>query len=784
MRGWFRGRERATPQPDLEVVETIGRVGRLIAAELDLSSLVKAVIDAATLLSGATFGAFFYHVVDPNGVRSTLYALSGAPREAFETFPIPTNSAVFAPILRGESVVRIDDVVNDRRYGKIPPHFGMPRGHLPVASFLGVPVVGRAGEVLGALVFGHSERGMFTERHERLVVTLAAHAASAVENARRFQAAERARSAAEAAERRAALLADAGTVVASALDVETVLQRLTALAVPSMGDWCAAFLRQRDHSVRCVAFQHRDAAKTAEGLRYFTAQPFDLVGVGKVLRTGEPEIAGNLTGDETLGHGSVLTVPLVLDGVGQGALSFGRAERGAYDADDRSLAEGLASRAALAVQSAQRYQDTQAAYRTAERARWQAALLAEVSRLFAASLDVDATLDALIRLLVPTLADWAVVHLARRDGSLRLIGPAAADATLAEAAHHGVLPADRGVAGSAMAVVRDGAPLLVADVSREWLERTIGDPAALALVRRLGPRSLVIVPLVARGRTLGALTLVARTPGRRYGEAELICAEEIGRRAGLAVDTARLYRRMERAKAEAEDATRAKDEFLAVLSHELRTPINAISGSLQLVGDGAGPGTPAGRALDTVQRNVRVLRRLVADLLDVSAIVAGTLTLATTPCDLAPLIEQTIESAGPEAEASGVALKADLEPHVMVNADSVRFRQVVGNLLANAIKFTPAGGVVTVSLQRGPHRASIVVADTGPGIPRDALPGIFDRFHQAERPVSGGPSHPLGLGLGLAIVKHLVELHGGTVRAENHPSGTGATFTVELPTTA
>jgi GAF domain-containing protein len=574
----------------------------------------------------------------------------------------------------------------------------MPRGHLPVASFLGVPVVGRAGEVLGALVFGHSERGMFTERHERLVVMLAAHAASAVENARRFQATERARSAAEAAERRATLLADAGTIVAGALDVETVLQRVTALAVPPMGDWCAAFLRQRDHSVRCVAFQHRDAAKAAEGLRDFTAQPFDLVGVGKVLRTGEPEIAGNLTGAETLGHGSVLTVPLVLDGVVQGALSFGRAERGAYDADDRPLAEDLASRAALAVQSAQRYQDTQAAYRTAERARGQAALLAEASRLFAASPDVDATLEALIRLLVPALADWAVVHLARRDGSLQLIGPAA-DATRAEATRHGVLPMERGLASPAMAVVRDGVPVLVADVSREWLERTIGDPVSLASLRRHGPRSLVIVPLVARGRTLGALTLVALTAGRRYGEADLILAEEIGRRAGLAVDTARRYRRMERAKAEAEDALR-----------------------------------------------------------EVSAVVAGTLTLETSPCDLASLIEQTIESLGQEAEASGVALKADLEPHVTVDADIVRFRQVIGNLLTHAITRTPAGGVVTVTLKRGPRRASIVVADTGR---RSAEPG-----------------------LGLAIAKHLVELHGGTVRTEPHASGTGAAFTVDLPTIA
>ena len=784
MRGWFRGRDRAAAQPDIDVVETIGRVGQLIAAELDLPSLVKAVVDAATLLSGAAFGAFFYHVVDPNGVRSTLYALSSAPREAFEKFPIPTNSAVFAPIFRGESVVRVGDVTKDSRYGKIPPHFGMPRGHLPVASFLGVPVVARSGEVLGALVFGHPEREMFTEHHERLVVMLAAHAASAVENARRFQETERARTAAEAARERTVLLADAGTALAGALDAETVLHRLTALVVPRMSDWCAVFLRQRDHSVRCVAFQHRDPAKASEGLHYFAAQPFDLVGVGKVLRTGESEITGNLTGDDALGHGSVLTVPLSIDGLVQGALSFGRAERGAYDAEDRTLAEGLAARGALAVQSAQRYQDAQAARDKAERARWQAAFLSDVSRLFASSLDYDATLDALIRQLVPTLADWAVLQIAQRDGSLRRIGPAYADASLAplaESARRLALPVERAVSSSAASTVRAGHPLLVAEVSREWLERTIDDPAYLAFVLRLDPRSLMVVPLVARGRTLGALTLVALASGRRYGEADLIFAEEIGRRAGLAIDNARLYRQMERAKADAEGANRAKDEFLAVLSHELRTPLNAINGWIQLVGDGALQGPPAGRALDTVQRNVNVLRRLIEDLLDVSAIIAGKLTLDTTPCDLASVIEQTIESLGQEAEAHGVALKADLQPRVVAEVDLVRLRQVIGNLLANAIKFTPAGGVVSVSLTRGARWASIVVADTGPGISRDALPHVFDRFRQGD---GGRTGRPGGLGLGLAIVKHLVELHGGTVRAENRGAGHGAAFTVEIPTIA
>jgi signal transduction histidine kinase len=250
---------------------------------------------------------------------------------------------------------------------------------------------------------------------------------------------------------------------------------------------------------------------------------------------------------------------------------------------------------------------------------------------------------------------------------------------------------------------------------------------------------------------------------------------------GLAIDNARLYRQIEKARAEAEDANRAKDEFLAVLSHELRTPLNAVAGWIHLLSEGTLQSAQAGRAIETVRRNVGVLRRLIEDLLDVSAIIAGKLPLEPSPCELASLIEQTVETMAREAEVKGVGLKADLEPAVVVEADAVRIRQVVGNLLSNAIKFTPAGGTVTVSLRRADGKASIVVSDTGPGIPRDVLPHVFDRFRQGDG--SSTRQHG-GLGLGLAIVKHLVELHGGTVRAEPPREARGATFVVELPTVA
>ena len=180
----------ATLQEDGATLEIINHVGRLLTAELDLATLVQAVTDAATALTGARFGAFFYNAHDERGEYYTLYSIAGAPREAFEQFPLPRNTALFGPTFSGEGTVRIADVREDERFGQNPPHYGMPLGHLPVVSYLAVPVMARAGEVLGGLFFGHPEPDIFDERAERFAVGLAAQAAVAVENARLYQQAQ------------------------------------------------------------------------------------------------------------------------------------------------------------------------------------------------------------------------------------------------------------------------------------------------------------------------------------------------------------------------------------------------------------------------------------------------------------------------------------------------------------------------------------------------------------------------------------------------------------------
>ncbi|HEU0078383.1 MAG TPA: ATP-binding protein, partial [Longimicrobiaceae bacterium] len=186
---------------EAKLVETLHRIGQSLAAELDLETVVQDVTDAATELTGAQFGAFFYNVVNEAGEAYTLFTISGAPREAFSRFPMPRATEVFAPTFHGDGVVRSDDITRDPRYGRMAPHHGMPPGHLPVTSYLAVPVVSHGGSVLGGLFFGHAEPAMFTERHERLAVGIAGWAAVAMDNARLFQAEQHARAEAERANR-------------------------------------------------------------------------------------------------------------------------------------------------------------------------------------------------------------------------------------------------------------------------------------------------------------------------------------------------------------------------------------------------------------------------------------------------------------------------------------------------------------------------------------------------------------------------------------------------------
>ncbi|MFP5285639.1 MAG: response regulator [Thermoanaerobaculia bacterium] len=244
-------------------------------------------------------------------------------------------------------------------------------------------------------------------------------------------------------------------------------------------------------------------------------------------------------------------------------------------------------------------------------------------------------------------------------------------------------------------------------------------------------------------------------------------------------ERARLLAAEREARAAAEAAGMMKDEFLATLSHELRTPLNAIVGWVRLLRSGSLDPEKTVRALETIERNANSQARLIEDLLDVSAIISGKMGLELRPIRLAPVLEAALDAVRPAAESKSVRLERSFGPEAdLVQGDPDRLQQVVWNLLANAVKFTPEGGVVRTTLEQWGGRVRIVVSDTGRGIDPAFLPFVFEPFRQADGSLTR--SHG-GLGLGLAIVRRLVELHGGTVSADSPGPGGGATFIVEIP---
>ncbi len=255
--------------------------------------------------------------------------------------------------------------------------------------------------------------------------------------------------------------------------------------------------------------------------------------------------------------------------------------------------------------------------------------------------------------------------------------------------------------------------------------------------------------------------------------------QEIADRKRAESERAEMLARAQAAQAEAEEANRLKDEFLATVSHELRAPLNAMLGWVTLAREGGLDEASKERALETVERNARTQKKLVDDLLDVSSIITSNLSLDLEPTDLASVIETAVESVRPTAEAKGVSLRTDLAPMAdLFQLDPNRFQQVIWNLVHNAVKFTPSGGAMKVRLRPVNRQAEIEVIDTGIGIAPEFLPFVFDRFRQADGSITRRHG---GLGLGLAIVRSLVEMHGGTVDVESAGLGQGATFRVRLP---
>ena len=311
------------------------------------------------------------------------------------------------------------------------------------------------------------------------------------------------------------------------------------------------------------------------------------------------------------------------------------------------------------------------------------------------------------------------------------------------------------------------------------VESALDSDSPLALpLKAIGVRAYASHPLIVGDRVLGTLGLGTRARDR-FTPGELHIMRVISDQVAVALERSRLVIALEKRAEALAQTNRVKDEFLAVLSHELRSPLNPILGWTSLLKKGKLNPAQQAKALETIERNAKLQVQLIADLLDISRIMQGKLTLAATSVSLAFVISSALETVRLAAEAKNIQISLELDATVApISGDATRLQQVVWNLLTNAVKFTPSGGQITVELQQLDQLAQIRVRDTGLGIDPDFLPHVFEYFRQAD---STSTRKFGGLGLGLAIVQQIVEMHGGTIEVASLGENQGATFTVQLP---
>jgi signal transduction histidine kinase len=432
-------------------------------------------------------------------------------------------------------------------------------------------------------------------------------------------------------------------------------------------------------------------------------------------------------------------------------------------------AQSAAAQSAAALFAGPRLSEVRVAGRGEGQQPAERALLLSTAANLASSLDPDAALERLAMLVVPAIADYAITYACEGQEIRRLgrvhrnpVRGALLDALFASGEPRRDDPYGPG------SVIRTGVPLLTPHISDEMLERSCRNAQHRQVVQALAPRSSMVVPLESRGRVIGAITLAATDEsGRRYDDADLAFAVELGQRVALLVDNARLYR-------EAREAIRLRDELLAVVSHDLRNPLNTISVASSLLEMRPSPEVSA-KAQHSITRAAKQMERLLQDLLDVSRAEAAGMSLERAPVDIAALIDEAHALALPQAEDKAVKLERRVAADVgSVEGDRNRLLQVLGNLLGNALKFVSAGGQVTLGAQHLYGQIRIWISDDGPGIAAEHLSRVFDRFWQAR----GSGSR--GAGLGLAIAKSIVDAHGGQIGVHSQP-GEGSTFFFWLP---
>ena len=758
--------------------------GGLLADSLDY----RATLARVARLAVPTLADFcLVEVIDDKGNRRTVQAAHSDPqKEALLNELCRYRFAAHASTgaSRGQAQMLHD---SDERILKT---FAVDDEHLRIlralapTSIMIVPLSAR-GKLLGSLAFAISESNRrYTPADLILAKDLARIAALAVDNARVHRGVQKERRDAQRAADRIGRLQTATEALSDAMTPREVAKVIVQYGRAAFGARQAllALVEDGDPDLTIVS----NSGLPAESLDSFKKFPISTVRpLSDAVRRGEaifiesseelkaryPEFAMVLEGTKTR---ACAAVPLASGGRVLGAMGLGFVTPRQFLPEDRAMLSLLARQCAQALERARLYQAEQSARAMAEAAEQRSAFLVEATTTFSTSLDYQATLEKVVRLAVPYLADGCIIDI-QRDSRV-LARAACANVDREREAILGALlathPIDPDGPHPIASVARTGRAEFVAQVNEAELGRLTHGRDELPVASTMSKlNSYMVIPLIARERTLGTMMLTSEDSGRRFGSADLALAESLAHRAALAIDNALLYQ-------EAQDALRSRDDLLAIVSHDLRNPLDVIQFTVAMLRQTLPTDDPPARArkhCDMIQRSAERMIGLIRDLLDFGTIQAGKLSVETSRHDAATMAEEALTSTRLLAAHKRITVDTDLPTDPSnVLCDRPRVLQVFANLLGNAIKFTPEAGTISVSVQTLEHEVRFAVSDTGPGIPEESLPHVFDRYWQAKRTAN------LGTGLGLAIAKGIVEAHGGTIDVKSIV-GVGSTFAFTLP---
>jgi signal transduction histidine kinase len=473
---------------------------------------------------------------------------------------------------------------------------------------------------------------------------------------------------------------------------------------------------------------------------------------------------------------SLMGVPLMIDQRVLGVVHVGKKNAYHFNAGDLHLLELAAARIALAVDRANLFQAERDARDAAERTRSRHEFLSEASEILASSLDYQETLRLVIQFVVPKFADLCTINVVGQDGMVRQVSAEATspelEAVIEYQRRYYPLPLEQ--CGSVRAVVQSKASLLVRDTGPEILRQMAQNAEHLAILQRAQFTSCMRVPLKSGGRIIGVISFWLSNSTRRFDEDDLKLAEDLAHRVALAADNAWHFE-------EARRAVGARDEFISIASHELKTPLTTVKGYVQLLGRhiNANPTNieRINRTIGQLRGQVERFEELVDELLDVSRIQSGRIRLSYVECDLSQIVVQVVDRFQQSLEeGSRYRIVVDAATPVRGRWDASRLDQVFTNLVSNALKYSPDGGVISMSVHARSTGVEIVATDQGIGIAPDERDLVFQPFTRG----SGASEVAPGAGLGLYISNEIVRRHGGTLTFESEP-GAGSVFKIFLP---